>query len=99
MTIDNINSDLITLENLSIQISDLINENNFKKILELDTLRQTIIQNIQLNFINDSKVKDKVNSFIKENQLMISISEKKLKDLNSKHNKFNKRFQAYFNSK
>ena len=56
MTIDNINSDLITLENLSIQISDLIHENNFKKILELDTLRQTIIQNIQLNFINDSKV-------------------------------------------
>jgi len=99
MTIDNINSDLVILENLSKQISDLIHENSFKKILELDSLRQTIIQNIQSNFISDAEAKDKVNSIIKENELMISISEKKLKDLNSKHNKFNKRLQAYSNSK
>jgi hypothetical protein len=99
MTMDNINSDLIILENLSKQISNLIHENSFDKILELDSFRQSIIKNIQSHYINDVEVKDKVKNFIKENEIMVSISQNKLKDLKVNHNKFNKILKAYSNSK
>ena len=99
MKIDNINSNLILLEKLSEQISDLITNNSFEKILALDSLRQSIILNIQSQFINNLQVRNKVKSLIKENQLMISISNKKLKELKNNHNNFNKRLEAYSFSK
>ena len=99
MKMDNINSNLILLEKLSEQISDLITNNSFEKILALDSLRQSIIIKIQSQFINNFQVRNKVKSLIKENQLMILISNKKLKELKNNHNKFNKRLEAYSFSK
>ena len=90
-----INSELILLENLSKQISDLIHINSFDKITELDAIRQSIIKNIHLNKSDSSNAKDKLKKLIQNNNSMILILETKLKRLNINHNKFNKIFQAY----
>ena len=89
---NNINADLMLLEELSKQISDLIYYNDFKKIIELDTHRQTIIKNINKNNTTDTLLKDKLTNLINNNDSMIAISESKLKNLSKEHNKFNKIF-------
>ena len=94
----NINTDLILLENLSKQISDLISQNNFKKVPHLDSLRQSIIQNTYLNKKDDLDIKDKIKKLINENDLLILASESKLKNLNKNHTKFHKRLTAYSKS-
>jgi hypothetical protein len=96
---NNINADLMLLEELSKQMSDLIYYNDFKKIIELDTHRQTIIKNINKNNTTDTLLKDKLTNLINNNDSMIAISESKLKNLSKEHNKFNKIFSAYHNYK
>ena len=49
---DSIHSSLITLENLSKQISNLIYHNSFEKIPELDLQRQSLIKSIYINMLN-----------------------------------------------
>ena len=92
---DDINSDLILLESLSKKISDLIYDDNFNKISELDSLRQTLIKNIHLNKKNNVNIKHKLINLIKEYESMVLISEAKLKKLNTNHNKFNTILKAY----
>ena len=49
--------DLSKLEDLSIKISDLINENKFENILELDLQRKKIIESIKSSIMSDHKMK------------------------------------------
>ena len=94
---DSIYSSLITLENLSKQISNLIYNNSFEKIPELDLQRQSLIKSIYLNKEDHLEIKEKLKKLMHDNDLMIINSDTKLKKLNLNHNKFNKRLIAYSN--
>ena len=72
---DKLESNLLLLENVSKQISDLIHNNNFQKIPELDELRKSIIENIHSNKINELDIKSKLMNLIQENESLILISE------------------------
>ena len=45
---NNLNSDLMLLENLSKKISDLIFDKNFSQVLEIDAQRKLLIKKISL---------------------------------------------------
>lgn len=94
---DSIHSSLITLENLSKQISNLIYHNSFEKIPELDLQRQSLIKSIYINKEDHLEIKEKLKKLMHDNDLMIINSDNKLKKLNLNHNKFNKRLKAYSN--
>ena len=94
---DSIYPSLITLENLSKQISNLIYNNSFEKIPELDLQRQSLIKSIYLNKEDHLEIKEKLKKLMQDNDLMIINSDTKLKKLNLNHNKFNKRLIAYSN--
>ena len=89
--------DLNKLEWLSIKISDLVNQNNFEKILELDLERQKIINKISnvvpLSFNN------KITKIVNLNETSINTIEDKMKNLSINHNKLNKRINFYSLSK
>ena len=57
-------NDLKQLEFLSKQISDLISNNNFEKILDLDLERKNIINKIKN--LDSSSYKNKINEIINE---------------------------------
>ena len=86
-------NDLKQLEFLSKQISDLISNNNFDKILDLDLKRKNIINKIK-NF-DSSAYKNKINKIININNLSINSAELKMRHLVSNHSKFSKRFKFY----
>ena len=85
--------DLNKLELLSVEISDLVNTNNFKKILELDLERQRIINNI-INTVPLSS-KNKITEIVNINNISINTIEDKMKNLNVNNNKLNKRINFY----
>ena len=89
--------DLKELESLSVKISDLVQKNNFEKIIELDLERKKIIHKISVS--NHSSFKHKINEFIDINEQLIQNIEVKMKDLSSNHNKFTKRIKLYSLSK
>ena len=91
------NSNLKKLEDLSIKISDLINENKFNEIPALDALRRDIIKTISTD--KSLNKKEFFSNMISENEKLISNSEKKLTKFKSNHSKFSNVFQAYSNSK
>ena len=86
-------NDLKQLEFLSKQISDLISNNNFEKILDLDLERKNIINKIRN--LDSSSYKNKINEIININNLSIESAELKMRHLVSNHSKFSKRFKFY----
>ena len=90
-------NDLKQLEFLSKQISDLISNNNFDKILDLDLERKNIINKIK-NF-DSSSYRNKINKIININKLSINSAELKMRHLVSNHSKFSKRIKFYSLSK
>tara|TARA_B110000881_G_C18212730_1_gene335128 strand:+ start:91 stop:381 length:291 start_codon:yes stop_codon:yes gene_type:complete len=86
-------NDLNQLEFLSKQISDLISNNSFEKILELDLERRNIINKIK--HFHSSSYKNKINNIININNLSIETTQLKMRHLVSSHSKFSKRFNFY----
>lgn len=88
-------TDLMILEQLSKQISDLINKNSFENIAKIDEERKSIIK----NFINkksiNSLTQNKVVTLINENEKLISDAENKLRNLQKNKNKLDKRLKFY----
>ena len=89
--------DLKKLESLSIQISDLINNNDYEKILELDIHRKKIINKISNSSYSFSK--NKISKIINLNELAIKNLETEIVKLNTNHNKNQKRIKFYSLSK
>ena len=85
--------DLNKLELLSVEISDLVNTNNFEKILELDLERQKIINKISNTVLLSSK--NKITEIVNINNISINTIEDKMKNLNVNNNKLNKRINFY----
>ena len=85
--------DLNKLELLSVEISDLVNTNNFEKILKLDLERQKIINKISKTVPIFSK--NKITEIVKINNTSINKIEDKMKNLSVNNNKFNKRINFY----
>ena len=96
---DTINSDLDLLENLSKKISDLIYDNKFNQISEIDAQRKALIKKIMESESEKNKIKERIHKLIKKNTSMIEETETKLKTLSRNHNKFSKRLNAYSFSK
>ena len=92
---DTINSDLDLLENLSKKISDLIYDNKFNQISEIDAQRKALIKKIMESESEKNKIKERIHKLIKKNTSMIEETETKLKTLSRNHNKFSKRLNAY----
>ena len=90
-------NDLSKLEELSIKISDLINENKFDDILKLDLERKKIIQSISKSCFKENK--NKISQIIDINNKSVNNIEKKITNLNIKNNKFKKRIKFYSLSK
>ena len=85
--------DLNKLELLSVEISDLVITNNFKKILELDLERQKIINKISNTVLLSSK--NKITEIVNINNISINTIEDKMKNLSVNNNKLNKRINFY----
>lgn len=99
MKMNSTNSDLDLLENLSKKISDLIYNNKFNQISEIDAQRNALIKKIKESESEKNKIKERIHKLVKNNISMIEESEKKLRILSKNHNKFNKRLKAYSFSK
>ena len=89
--------DLKKLEEISIQISNLINNNEYEKILELDTHRKRIINEISRS--PNSTSKNQISKIINLNKIAIRDLETEIVQLNTNHNKFQKRIKFYSLSK
>tara|TARA_B100000989_G_C19419064_1_gene417804 strand:+ start:593 stop:877 length:285 start_codon:yes stop_codon:yes gene_type:complete len=81
------------LEDLSIEISDLINQNKFENVLELDLQRKKIIQSISAS--PDLNHKKKILLTISINKKLINDIENKITKLNTKHYNSEKRIKFY----
>ena len=85
--------ELNKLEDLSIKISDLINQNKFENILELDLQRKKIIESITTSpKINHKK---KIHQIISLNNKSIEDIENKITKLNTNHYNSEKRIKFY----
>ena len=85
--------DLNKLEDLSIKISDLINQNKFENILELDLQRKKIIQSITTS--PNLNHKKKIHQIINLNNKSIDDIEDKITKLNINHYNSEKRIKFY----
>jgi len=84
---------LIQIENISKQISDLINSGNYDKIEILDNIRLDLIKNFKdKNNVNFKSVIYKISETNKDD---IDKIEFKLISLKDEKSKFIKRFKAY----
>ena len=92
---DNLNSDLDLLENLSKKISDLIYNNEFSQVSFLDSQRRLLIEKIKKSEIKKNDIKKRISKLVENNLENIKTTEKKLQNLSKDHNKFNKRLKAY----
>ena len=87
--------DLIKLEMLSKNISDLIFSNDYEKIIELDIERKKLIKKIIIINEDTSISKNKVIQMINNNTQLIEKIDDKMNNLSSNHNKFSRRLQFY----
>ena len=87
------NSELNEIENLSIQISDLINLGNYSQIEKLDKTRLELIKNFKDK--NNKNFQSLVKKLSLKNTENISQIESKLISLKDEKSKFIKRFKAY----
>ena len=92
---DSINSDLDLLENLSKKISDLIYNNEFSQISEIDIQRKELIKKIKESQFKKNNIQKRISKLLENNNSMIRSTEKKLHKLSKDHNDFNKRLKAY----
>ena len=92
---DSINSDLDLLENLSKKISDLLYNNEFSKVSEIDIQRKALIKKIKDSQLKKNNIKARISKLLENNNSMVRSTEKKLYKLSKNHNKFNKRLKAY----
>ena len=92
---DSINSDLDLLENLSKKISDLLYNNEFSQISEIDIQRKELIKKIKESQLNKNNIKVRITKLLENNNSMVRSTEKKLSKLSKNHNDFNKRLKAY----
>ena len=86
---------LSDLERISYKMSDLINDNEFSKIMELDIKRNEIIKKIYKN--HSKNFSDRVFLLLKKNEDNIKKTEEKIIQLKKNKNKFFKRLKAYKN--
>ena len=95
---NSIEKQLIDLEEISYKISDLINENKYIEILDLDKKRNQIIEKIYKNHNNNNKnISGKIYNLIINNEDNIKKTEQKMAQLQKNKNKFFKRLKAYQN--
>ena len=92
---DSINSDLDLLENLSKKISDLLYNNEFSQISEIDIQRKELIKKIKESQLKKNNIKARITKLLENNNSMVRSTEKKLYKLSKDHNDFNKRLKAY----
>ena len=92
---DSIKSDLDLLENLSKKISDLLYNNQFSEISEIDIQRKEIIKKIKESQSKENNIKARISKLLENNNSMVRYSEKKLYKLSKNNNDFNKRLKAY----
>ena len=92
---DSINSDLDLLENLSKKISDLLYNNEFSQISEIDIQRKVLIKKIKESQLNKNNIKARISKLLENNNSMVRSTENKIHKLSESHNKFNKRLKAY----
>ena len=92
---DSINSDLDLLENLSKKISDLLYNNEFSKISDIDIQRKALIKKIKESQLKKDNIKVRITKLLENNNSMVRSTEKKLYKLSKDHNDFNKRLKAY----
>jgi len=85
--------ELNKLEDLSIKISDLINQNKFENILELDLQRKKIIESIITS--PNSNHKKKIHQIISLNNKSIEDIENKIIKLKTNHYNSEKRIKLY----
>ena len=95
MTINDLNSDLNLLENLSKKISDLLYNNEFSRITEIDKQRKALIRKIKESHIRSIQIKTRIANLSENNLIMINDVEKKIHKLSKTQNKFMKRIKAY----
>ena len=89
--------ELNKLEDLSIKISDLINQNKFENILELDLQRKKIIESISTS--PNIKHKQKIHNIVCLNNNSIEYIENKITKLNINYYKSQKRIKSYLLNK
>jgi len=87
------NYELNKIENLSKQISDLINLGNYSQIEDLDRTRLELIKNFKDK--NNKNFQNFVKKLSLKNTENISQIESKLISLKDEKSKFIKRFKAY----
>lgn len=87
------NNELNQIENLSKQISDLINLGNYSRIEDLDRIRLELIKNFTDK--NNKYFQNLVKKISLKNTENISQLESKLISLKDEKSKFIKRFKAY----
>ena len=92
---DNLNTDLDLLENLSKKISDLIYNNEFSQISFIDAQRRALIKKIIESENKKNAIKKRIGKLLENNIENIKATEVKLQNLSKNHNKFNKRLKAY----
>ncbi len=92
---DSINSDLDLLEKLSKKISDLLYNNKFSQISEIDIQRKALITKIKESQLKKNNIKARISELLDNNNSMVRSTEKKLNKLSKNHNDFNKRLKAY----
>ena len=88
-------SDLTLLENLSKKISDLIYNNQFNQISEIDKQRRAIIEKIKHSETRHLQIKSRISDLIINNNEMLTNTSNKLKQLTKNREKFSKRLKAY----
>ena len=86
---------LIELERLSINISDLIKYNKYENIVELDLRRQNIIKSINIEHAKDFK--NELIGFFDNNNKQIKNIEEDISQLQKKSKTSLKCFKAYKN--
>ena len=74
---DSINSDLDLLENLSKKISDLLYNNEFSQISEIDIQRKELIKKIKESQLKKNNIKARITKLLENNNSMVRSTEKK----------------------
>ena len=90
---ENDSTDLMQIENISKQISDLINSGDYSQIETLDKTRLDLIKNFKDK--NNKSFQSLIRDISKKNYNDINQIEHKLISLKDEKSKFIKRFKAY----
>ena len=90
---ENDSTDLMQIENISKQISDLINSGDYSQIETLDKTRLDLIKNFKDK--NNKSFQTLIKDISEKNNNDINQIENKLISLKDEKSKFIKRFKAY----